>query len=71
MVLLSPSCPPVVKDTYLKIYVYIYIAKNNRTPGNPDKTYSDFFYNGVILNTLNLIFTDGFCYMYENNHRVF
>lgn len=71
MILLSPFYPPVVIDTYLKIYVYIHISKNHFTPANPVKTYSEFFCNGLMLKTLNLIFTNGFCYDYERNHRVF
>lgn len=38
---------------------------------DPDKTYIEFFYNGLILKTLNLMFTSDFCYEYEKNHRVF
>lgn len=64
--ILSLSYLPVVIDTYLKIYVHIHISKNNFT----DKTDSEFFYNELIFNTLNFIFINDFCYVYENKHRV-
>lgn len=71
MILLSPSYCPVGIDTYLKIYVYIHISKNNFIPVTLDKAYSEFFHSELIVNTFNLKFTNDFCYKCENNHRIF